>query len=48
VDTDHAIDDQIDEAYRAKYRRYAATYVRPMVSPEVRATTLKLVPRATT
>jgi hypothetical protein len=48
VDADHAIDDQIDDAYHAKYRRYAATYVQPMVSPEARATTLRLIPRPTT
>jgi hypothetical protein len=45
VDADHAIDDQIDAAYRTKYRRYADSYVPPMISPEARATTLKLVPR---
>ena len=45
VETDEA-DDEIDEAYRAKYGgRYPASYVDPMVSPGVRATTLKLVPR---
>jgi hypothetical protein len=45
VETDEA-DDEIDEAYRAKYGgRYPASYVDPMVSPDVRATTLKLVPR---
>jgi hypothetical protein len=48
VDADHDLDDQIDDAYRTKYQRYAATYVTPMVSPEARVTTLRLVPRATT
>jgi hypothetical protein len=47
VGADQATDDQIDEAYRTRCRRYAATYVQPMVSPEARATTLKLVPRVT-
>ena len=46
-ETDPGINDQIDAAYRTKYRRYADTYVPPMVTPEARATTLKLVPRAT-
>jgi hypothetical protein len=43
-ETDPAINDQIDTAYRAKYRRYGARYVDPMVAPEARAATLKLVP----
>jgi Uncharacterized protein conserved in bacteria (DUF2255) len=38
--------DQIDAAYREKYRRYSA-YVPPMISPEARATTLRLMPRST-
>jgi len=39
------LNDQIDTAYRTKYRRYEETYVKPVVSPEVRSTTIKLVPR---
>jgi hypothetical protein len=39
------INDKIDEAYLTKYGRYPQ-YVDPMVTPEVRATTIKLVPRA--
>ena len=46
AEADHALDDQIDAAYRAKYQRYAATSVPPMLTPQARATTLKLVPRA--
>ena len=42
---DPGINDQIDDVYRTKYRRYAS-YVRPMISSEARATTLKLVPRS--
>jgi hypothetical protein len=45
-ETDPSINDQIDAAYHTKYCRYAS-YVPPMISPEARATTLKLVPRAT-
>ncbi|MBW7883328.1 MAG: DUF2255 family protein [Caldilineaceae bacterium] len=45
-ETDPGINDQIDGAYRTKYRR-SASYVPPMIAPEARATTLKLVPRAT-
>ena len=46
VDADHDIDDQIDAAYRSKYRRYDARYLDPMVSAKARAATIKLVPRA--
>ena len=45
VDADPGLNNQIDEAYRKKYRQYAATYVEPMVSAQVRATTIRLVPR---
>jgi hypothetical protein len=38
------IDDAVDQAYRTKYARYAG-YVEPMVSPNARATTLKLLAR---
>ena len=41
------LNDAIDTAYRTKYRRYAASYVKPMVSPQARAATIKLVPRST-
>jgi hypothetical protein len=44
VTADHDLDDQIDAAYRAKYRRYAASLINYMLSPEARSTTLKLVP----
>jgi hypothetical protein len=37
--------DEIDAAYRAKYRRYAESIVGSIVSPDARAATLKLVPR---
>ncbi len=36
--------DQIDVAYRAKYRRYAASIVGHITSPQARAATIKLVP----
>ena len=44
-ETDPGINDALDAAYRAKYRS-SASYVPPMISPEARATTLKLVPRS--
>ncbi len=45
VDADLALNDGVDAAYRAKYGRYSAQYLEPMVAPEARATTIKLVPR---
>ncbi len=44
VETDD-VTDEIDAAYRSKYRRYAESIVGSVVSPEARAATLKLVPR---
>ena len=41
------VNDQIDRAYGEKYGRYAASIINHMVSPEVRAATIKLVPRFT-
>lgn len=46
-EADPNLNDQINAAYRTKYRRHAATYVEPMMSPGARSTTLKLVPGAT-
>ena len=46
-ETDPGMHDQIDAAYRTKYRRYGARYIDPMVAPEARSATLKLVPRST-
>ncbi len=43
---DAVLNQEIDAAYQAKYRRYSATYVDPMIAPQARATTLKLVPSA--
>lgn len=37
--------DQIDAVYRTKYRKYAPQYVDPLMVPEARSATLKLVPR---
>jgi hypothetical protein len=44
VETDD-VADELDAAYRAKYRRYADSVVDSIVSPRARAATLKLVPR---
>ena len=45
AEVDPVLNDQIDAAYRSKYRRHEARWVDPMVAPEARATTIKLVPR---
>jgi len=45
ADADPAVLDQIDAAYRAKYRRHGAQYVNSVISEEARSTTIKLVPR---
>ena len=46
VDADSAINDQIDAAYRTKYRRYAASIISSIVSPEARSATIKLMPHS--
>jgi hypothetical protein len=42
-ETDPGINAKIDEAYLTKYQRYPQ-WVAPMVTPKVRAATIKLVP----
>jgi hypothetical protein len=42
-DADHDLDDEIDAAYSEKYRRYTGI-VDTMLTSEVRATTIRLVP----
>ena len=44
-ENDPGINDQIDAVYRTKYRRHGARFLDPMVAPEARAATIKLVPR---
>ena len=43
-ETDSEINDQIDAAYTTKYRRYGSI-AKSMTTPQVRAATIKLVPR---
>ncbi|TMF12578.1 MAG: DUF2255 family protein [Chloroflexi bacterium] len=47
VNAEHAIDDKVDAAYRAKYRRYAGSILNSVLTPQARSTTIKLVPRST-
>jgi hypothetical protein len=43
---DPAVNEQIDEAYRTKYRRYAESIINHINGSEARAATIKLVPRS--
>jgi hypothetical protein len=45
-EADAEINTQIDIAYRTKYRQYDAQYVDPMVAPQAKAATIKLLPRS--
>lgn len=42
---DPNLNDQIDVAYRTKYRRYAGSILDSMVTPGARSATIKLLPR---
>ena len=44
---DREMNDEIDVAYRTKYRRYSANTLDRITSPEARSTTIRLVPRST-
>jgi hypothetical protein len=44
-EADPGINDQIDDAYRNKYRRYAASIIDSINSPTARAAAIKLSPR---
>ncbi|TAN34940.1 DUF2255 family protein [bacterium] len=46
MEAGHDIDDEIDAAYRAKYRRYAGRILNSVLSPEARSTTIQLLPRS--
>jgi hypothetical protein len=47
AETDQGIHEQIDAAYRSKYRHYPQSFVSPVVSAESRSVTIKLLPRST-
>ncbi len=44
-EADPGLNDPIDLAYRAKYRRYAESIVNSIISPTARSATIKLAPR---
>jgi hypothetical protein len=45
VEAEDDINDEVDTAFRTKYSKYDARFVDPLMVPEARAATLKLVPR---
>jgi hypothetical protein len=45
ADADPALNDQIDAAYRDKYRRYGERSIGSVVNPAARAATIRLAPR---
>jgi hypothetical protein len=46
VNADHEIDDEVDAAYRTKYRRYAGSILNSVLTPQARSATLKIEPRS--
>ena len=46
LDADPSLNDKLDSAYSTKYRRYAASIISTIVSPEARSATIKLIPRS--
>ena len=48
ADADLGLNDQMDAVYRTKYRRYAGSVLNSILTPQARASTIKLVPRSST
>ena len=44
-EADRGVNEVVDAAYRAKYRRYAGPILNSCLTPEARSTTLTLTPR---
>jgi len=44
ADADPALNDEVDAAYRSKYRRYAGRILNSCLTPAARSTTLRIVP----
>lgn len=47
VAPDLDVDEEVDAAYRTKYRRYAGSILNSVLTKAARSTTLRLVPRST-
>ena len=46
MDAGHDLDEKVDAAYRAKYKRYAGSILNSVLTPQARSTTVKLLPRS--
>jgi hypothetical protein len=46
VDPGRDLDEKVDAAYRAKYKRYAGSILNSILTPQARSATVKLVPRS--
>lgn len=46
ADAEPGLNYRIDAAYRTKYRRYSANIVASVLTPQARAATIRLAPRA--
>jgi hypothetical protein len=44
VEADHDVEDAVDAAFKAKYRRYAGRILNSVLTPEAQSTTLKVLP----
>jgi hypothetical protein len=47
VEAGNDLDEEIDAAYRQKYRRYAGRILNSVLTPDARSATIKLMPRST-
>jgi|SRR5579864_1883925 len=47
VDANDELNDEIDAAYRSKYRRYSGRILNSCLTPEARSTTLRVMPHST-
>jgi hypothetical protein len=45
TEASRTVSEEIDRAYRTKYRRYAANIVNSVLTPQARSATVRLVPR---
>ncbi|TMC74421.1 MAG: DUF2255 family protein [Chloroflexi bacterium] len=45
ADADRTVGEEIDRAYRTKYRRYSGNILNSVLTPQARSATLQLVPR---
>ena len=45
ADPGDGVDEELDAAYRAKYRRYSPNIVNSVLTPQAKAATVKLIPR---